>query len=303
MLIYAFIGVACGAIICYFILAPKLKATQQLDKEIELQNRDIKNEITQLNLRKDELITNINLIASQAEEKHQQQISLLEERFSSLAEDLGVRYQRTEQEYQKEYLDLLNENTKYFVNNLDEKRLELANVKAQLEDTKSKVNASIQSFKRLQADKEKQNFYRLSLSDIDIQEINKLREVEPYLRDSRPLNKVIWSVYYEHPYTDLVGRVLGKEIHTGIYKLTNTKNNMCYVGQAVNVADRWKTHIKCGIGADTGSNNKLYSAMKIDGPEAFIFELLEDCPREILNEREQYWQEFFKAKEFGYSIK
>jgi hypothetical protein len=43
--------------------------------------------------------------------------------------------------------------------------------------------------------------------------------------------------------------------------------------------------------------------MKIDGPEAFIFELLEDCPREILNEREQYWQEFFKAKEFGYSIK
>lgn len=43
--------------------------------------------------------------------------------------------------------------------------------------------------------------------------------------------------------------------------------------------------------------------MKIDGPEAFIFELLEDCPRENLNEREQYWQEFFKAKEFGYSIK
>ena len=303
MWVYIFIGVACGAIVCYFILAPKLKATQQIDKEIELLNRDTKNEIAQLKLRKDELIASIDLIASQTDEKHQQQISLLEERFSNLAEDLGVRYQRTEQEYQKEYLELLNENAKYFTNNLNEKRLELANIKAQLEDTKSKVNASIQSFKRLQADKAQKDFYRLNLSEIDIQEINKLREVEPYLRDSRPLNKVIWSVYYEQPYSGLVGRVLGKDVHTGIYKLTNTTNNMCYVGQAVNVADRWKTHIKCGLGADTGSNNKLYAAMKEVGPEAFMFELLEDCQREKLNEREQYWQEFFKAKEFGYSIR
>jgi hypothetical protein len=29
------------------------------------------------------------------------------------------------------------------------------------------------------------------------------------LRDTAPLNKVIWKVYYEKPYTDLVGRVVG----------------------------------------------------------------------------------------------
>jgi hypothetical protein len=39
------------------------------------------------------------------------------------------------------------------------------------------------------------------------------------------------------------------------------------------------------------------------GVENFSFEIIEECPREKLDEREDYWQEYFKAKEFGYSIK
>ena len=78
---------------------------------------------------------------------------------------------------------------------------------------------------------------------------------------------------------------------------------MCYVGQAANLADRWKQHIKRGVGADTPTKNKLYPAMLSIGVENFSFEVIEECPRELLNSREDYWQEFFKAKEFGYSIK
>ena len=70
----------------------------------------------------------------------------------------------------------------------------------------------------------KQDFYRLQLSQVDIDEIARLREVTPYLRDSEPLNKVIWKVYYEKPYTDLIGRVVGPGVHTGIYKITNIEN-------------------------------------------------------------------------------
>ena len=151
--------------------------------------------------------------------------------------------------------------------------------------------------------KEKENFYRLQLAVEDLEEISKLREVSKYLRDKEPLNKVIWKVYYENPYTDLIGRVLGKQVHTGIYKITNLTNGMCYVGQAVNVADRWKQHIKRGMGAEAPTRNKLYPAMLAIGVENFSFELIEDCTKEELNEKEQYWQDFFKAKEFGYSIK
>jgi len=78
---------------------------------------------------------------------------------------------------------------------------------------------------------------------------------------------------------------------------------MCYVGQAVNIADRWKQHIKRGIGADPPTRNKLYPAMLASGVENFTFEIVEECNREKLNDREQYWQEYFGAKEFGYSIK
>jgi hypothetical protein len=70
----------------------------------------------------------------------------------------------------------------------------------------------------------------LQLPEVDIKEIAQLRSVIPYLRNPEALNKVIWKVYYEKPYTDLIGRVVGNKPKTGIYKITNLENNMCYVG-------------------------------------------------------------------------
>jgi hypothetical protein len=116
-----------------------------------------------------------------------------------------------------------------------------------------------------------------------------LRTVEPYLRDKEPLNKVIWKVYYEKPTTDMIGRVVGSGIHTGIYKITEIETGKCYVGQAANIADRWKQHIKRGVGAEAPTRNKLYPAMNAIGPENFTFEIIEECDRAKLDAREDYW--------------
>ena len=78
---------------------------------------------------------------------------------------------------------------------------------------------------------------------------------------------------------------------------------MLFRSQAANLAERWKQHIKRGLGADPITKNKLYPAMKAIGVENFSFEVIEECERSKLDEREDYWQDFFKAKEFGYSIK
>jgi hypothetical protein len=172
-----------------------------------------------------------------------------------------------------------------------------------LEKYRKLVECAVLENKRTEEKKEKENFYRLQLAVEDLEEISKLREVSKYLRDKEPLNKVIWKVYYENPYTDLIGRVLGKQVHTGIYKITNLTNGMCYVGQAVNVADRWKQHIKRALGAEPLTQNKLYPAMQKDGVWNFTFEIVEVCDKSQLSEREQYWQQFFGAKEYGYSIK
>ena len=141
------------------------------------------------------------------------------------------------------------------------------------------------------------------MSAADVKEIELLRSVEPHLRDKEPLNKVIWKVYYEKPTTDMIGRVVGSGIHTGIYKITDLESGRCYVGQAANIADRWKQHIKRGVGAEAPTRNKLYPAMNAIGPENFTFEIIEECDRGKLDAREDYWQDYFKAKEFGYSIK
>lgn len=78
---------------------------------------------------------------------------------------------------------------------------------------------------------------------------------------------------------------------------------MCYVGQAVDIGDRWKQHIKRALNAEPRTQNKLYPAMYKEGIHNFTFEIIEECPREKLNEREDYWQDFYQAKEYGYSIK
>ena len=71
----------------------------------------------------------------------------------------------------------------------------------------------------------------------------------------------------------------------------------------MNVAERWKQHIKRAIGAEPMTNNKLYPAMKKFGVKNFTFELIEECTQDKLNQREDYWQDFYNAKDYGYSIK
>lgn len=69
------------------------------------------------------------------------------------------------------------------------------------------------------------------------------------------------------------------------------------------IAERWKQHLKRGVGADPPTQNKLYPAMLDIGVENFTFELLEECTPAQLTEREKFYTDFYKAQEFGYSIK
>lgn len=204
---------------------------------------------------------------------------------------------------EEEYLTAMGVQSALLSKELNSTNIAIKAAETRLADLSSKVTAAIKAAKRQEEMDTAQDFYRLNLSNIDIEEITKLRQVTVLLRDSEPLNKVIWKVYYEKPYTDLIGRVVGSGVHTGIYKITNLENQKCYVGQAANIADRWKQHIKRGVGAEAPTRNKLYPAMLQHGVENFTFEIVEECSRDMLNSREDYWQDYFGAKEFGYSIK
>lgn len=308
------IGALVGAGVLYVIIKPKLKATQELDEATKLQNEELHTELVALEkqhaaltARRQEIQDSIALLEKQAEESsnaiYKKSWELANEKMSNASEAMSKQYEQAKQIAENDYLETLKDCANSFTSQINDKKNELKKVQDELTDLVQKLNSAVEANKRAEEIKQKQDFYRLQLTAIDLDEIKRLREVEPYLREKEPLNKVIWKVYYEKPYTDLIGRVVGTGIHTGIYKITNIENQMCYVGQAVNIADRWKQHIKRGIGAEAPTRNKLYPAMLEVGVENFTFEIVEECDKSKLNEREDYWQEFFHAKDFGYSIK
>lgn len=304
---YCILSLIVGALIVYFILRPKLKTVQELDKDTAGLNEELRLQLASLTAKKDAVIESINDLENQAkksaEAAYQNNFALAEQSFEIAAEKCSQEYQLQEANFQQEYLNTMSECAQEFITTIAVKTQELNNLNEQIAEVKKKIDASVEAAKRAEEIRINSKFYKLNLSEEDIDEIQHLRTVIPFLRNQEPLNKVIWKVYYEKPTSDLVGRVIGSGIHTGIYKITNLENDMCYIGQAANLADRWKQHIKRGVGADTPTKNKLYPAMLSIGVENFSFEVIEECSRDLLDSREDYWQEFFKAKEFGYSIK
>lgn len=316
---FTFIVIIClsaivGATIVYCVLAPKAKRIQELDIKTKMENDQIRTDTIQLKSEYSALVAktlaqeqHIKNMQKQAEDSanalYEQSYNLANEKMSAAADKLSAEYEEAKRQMELEYIEAMAHNVATFTKELSDTNQAIKNAETQLADLQSKVTAAIEAAKRQEEMNEAQDFYRLNLPEIDIEEITKLRQVTVLLRDSEPLNKVIWKVYYEKPYTDLIGRVVGTGVHTGIYKITNLENQKCYVGQAANIADRWKQHIKRGIGAEAPTRNKLYPAMLQYGVENFTFEIVEECSRTMLNEREDYWQDYFGAKEFGYSIK
>ena len=313
-ILFLLLGVLIGALVLYVVLKPKLKTVQKLDEDTQSQNENLRAELLELSkehssltAKKEEILSNIATLQKQAEESsnaiYEKSYELANEKMSQAAETMSKKYRDMEEVAKNEYKTILEDCVSSFQQQITAKQDELSEVNKKLSDLTAKLTSAVEAAKRAEELRVKQDFYRLQLSQADIDEIARLREVTPYLRDSEPLNKVIWKVYYEKPYTDLIGRVVGTGTHTGIYKITNIANQMCYIGQAANIADRWKQHIKRGIGAEAPTRNKLYPAMLELGVENFTFEIVEEVERSKLNDREDYWQEYFHAKDFGYSIK
>lgn len=89
----------------------------------------------------------------------------------------------------------------------------------------------------------------------------------------------------------------------GIYCITNLNNNKRYIGQTYDLKYRWmryKSDLNCG----SHHNKHLQSAWNKYGEENFIFEELEYCSLEQLDEREIYWIGYYNSQnqEFGYNL-
>lgn len=150
--------------------------------------------------------------------------------------------------------------------------------------------------------KKKRDFYRLNISIENQEDIQKLLLLSKECHNSQPLRKLIWSEFCLKPFGELANRILGSKKICGIYKITNLKDQKIYIGQSVDIKTRWSNHIKASLGIDSIAHSKVHDVMAEEGIWNFTFELLEECSRDKLNEREKYYINFYKSNLYGYNL-
>lgn len=86
---------------------------------------------------------------------------------------------------------------------------------------------------------------------------------------------------------------------TGIYKITSPSKRI-YIGQAVNIERRFKEYKNI---KKSKLQLKLNRSFNKYGIETHIFEIIEECDFESLNNRERYWQDFYNVLDGGLNCK
>ena len=87
-----------------------------------------------------------------------------------------------------------------------------------------------------------------------------------------------------------------------IYKITSPSNKL-YVGQTKRKVPekRWKEHCQESL---SGKTHALSNAIRKYGAENMTFEAIEECPDDMLNEREHYWIEKLNSlRPNGYNLR
>lgn len=88
---------------------------------------------------------------------------------------------------------------------------------------------------------------------------------------------------------------------SGIYKITNTVTGKIYVGKSVDLKQRWHSH-KSYLRSGTHCNEYLQRSWDKYGEESFVFEIIEYCPVENIEQREIYWINTLDSYKNGYNL-
>lgn len=291
-----------------------VNSKKKIDMATMLRNDAIKQEHVKLLEEKDKLIedNNIYLVSNkQLETKIEDREKYLkdlqniisntkemsEKALEEYAENLDNKYKEKEKEY--ESLSFTLEDA--YSNKQMSLLAEIDSVQEDLDKIKATRTAAIEANLREKEIENNLTFYCLDITDADKDDIMKLNRLKLSLNKPRVLSMLIWQTWFQKPLKALANNIVGVNDKTGIYKITNITTKECYIGQAVNIKDRWNEHVKCGLGIDTPAGNKLYKAMEDYGVWNFSFEVLEECTRDLLNEKEKYYIDLYNSYNFGYN--
>ena len=293
----SFILFICG----YFSYKKKQKEiyqTEKLEREQQL-NSELSNLIRQVDTStfklsqiekeiKDKEHFNETLLKAREEEMER----LLQAKKSEVDKELEIYYKYKKLENNKEIEKLNKEIIEYkeaynrTINDFTQRQ--------------AAINEAIQREKEIH---ENENFYKIQISEQDIEDINVLREIEPKLRNREILNKLIFTSFIQRPLQEMEKRVLGGEKFSGIYKITYLKTGEAYIGKSTDILGRWVEHVKSSLDIGSIAHSSFHTRLAKDGLWNYSFEVLEKVPKERLSEREKYYIELYQTDKIGLNMK
>ncbi len=279
----------------------KVSIAKQQQKKQQLTNqiKQLSDTYNDYNLKIQSILQETQIVKARAEETTANYIANQKQ--------ITLDYINNQQQLAEQKIKEINANTQQEIaaihEDLQNIRCSAAQQKEQIQNELNKLKASlsagVEARLREQQKKDKINFYKLSINDADLADVKMLQNLKSSFHKPVVLSKLIWTQYFQKQMTELCDRVLGKKTVCGIYKITNLLTEQCYIGQSVNISDRWKQHCKCGLGIEASATNVLYNSMQKDGVWNFSFELLQECPRNLLNEKEAFWIDTYSSNIYG----
>lgn len=153
----------------------------------------------------------------------------------------------------------------------------------------------------------------IRLTEADKNDVRDLRRLCRGMKCENAILKATFDVYVK-PEVERLIRDQGVAGVSGIYRIwrKSGEREISYIGQAVDIGERWKTHAKRAWGIDNTGRIMLYQAMMESGIEEWHWELVEAVQEPkcgsgaegtTLSERERYWGGFYGVKELGLNKK
>ena len=175
--------------------------------------------------------------------------------------------------------------------NVDELRVELDELMKEVNDAKLINRQCLMS-----AEENKKGWFSFRVSEREQRLISTIAEISNLYPE---LKKELATIEWKKVWLPQV-QSWSSSINTrGIYRLVLKEDGaVCYVGQAVNIKDRWYEHIKKMIGADNKGNERVYDYR----PDEFYWTVVEEECND-LNSAERYWIEYYCCREKGLNRK
>ena len=261
-----------------------------------------------------------NLKLQQTNKQTEQRYLILLSKTTDMQQKVDNYYQQQKQKVDKrleEFKNISSKAAEQYFSNLQEayKHADAAHAQkmtrlkeeqdsaaADLNNLKETRKAAYEAILRQNEVKKNKDDYRLKPSEVDLYDIRSLKHLSKTFHKPRVISMLIWQYYFQPLAKKQFPIILKGSTKMGIYKITNLLTDQSYIGQSVDVYKRWTDHCKAGLGIDTPVGNRLYQKMGSDGLQNFTFELLCECSKEELDEKERYFIDLYQSNLFGYNI-